>query len=40
MEAFSQSDPPPPPVAEAISQSDPNISGFSSQKATQPKSFS
>jgi hypothetical protein len=38
MEAFSQSD--FPQAAEAISQSDPNTSGFNSQKAIQPKSFS
>jgi hypothetical protein len=39
MEAFSQSDF-FPQVAEAINQSDPNTSGFNSQKASQPKAFS
>jgi hypothetical protein len=31
---------PPSPIMEAISQSDPNISGFNPQRAIQPKSFS
>jgi hypothetical protein len=31
--------PPPPQVAEAISQSDPNTSVFKPQRAIQPKSF-